>query len=114
MANEKHGVHVSEAERKQLFAMISNGHNKSVGQAASLFAWFVRAHHIRERMVGALTMHLLCLFGVQIAHFETQYGIVSSKLANIPKPPIQPQARNRLLFLDQPMLFLCDSTVMSL
>jgi hypothetical protein len=66
----------------------------SVGQGASLFAWFVRAHHIRERMVGALTIYSLCLFGLQIAHFETQYGKISSKPANSPKPPIQPQAHN--------------------
>lgn len=68
----------------------------------------------RERMVGALTIYSLCLFDLQIAHFEAQYGKISSKLANSPKPPIQPQTRNPLLFLDQIMLFLCDSTMLSL
>jgi hypothetical protein len=86
----------------------------SVGQGASLFARFVRAHHTRERMVGALTIYSLCLFDLQIAHFETQYGKISSKPANSPKPPIQPQTHKPLLFLDQTMLFLCDSTVLSL
>ncbi len=66
----------------------------SVEQGASLFAWFVRAHHTREHMVGALTIYSLCLFDLQIAHFETQYGKISSKPANSPKSPIQPQTHN--------------------
>jgi hypothetical protein len=70
----------------------------AVGQGASWFAWFVRAHYMRERMVGALTIYSLCLFDLQIAHFETQYGKISSKPANSPKPPIQPQARNPFCF----------------
>jgi hypothetical protein len=64
-----------------------------VGQGASLFAWFVRAHHALAYVVGALTIYSLYLFDLQIAHFETQYGKISSKPANSPKPPILPQAR---------------------